>query len=199
MQIEKRSVMAVPELRAEGQKRTMAGYAAVFNSEANIGGSFREVIMPGAFAETLKSADVRALVDHDSGRVIGRSKAGTLRLKEDDMGLSVEIDLPDTSDGRDIGELVARGDIDGMSFGFRVTHDEWDDTVEPAIRTIHGIELHEVSAVTWPAYADTSLAMRSKDNAKSEADKAKAEFNRKLAEARIALRKATAEQKFRNI
>lgn len=198
MEIEKRSVMAVPELRADGDKRTMAGYAAVFNSEADIGGFFREVIKPGAFSESLKSADVRALVDHDSGRVIGRSKAGTLRLKEDERGLSVEIDLPDTSDGRDIGELVNRGDIDGMSFGFRVTHDEWDETVEPNVRTIHTIELHEVSAVTWPAYADTSLAMRGRDE-KTEAEKAKAEFNRKLAEARIALRKATAEQKFRKI
>jgi HK97 family phage prohead protease len=199
MEIEKRSIMAVPELRAEGETRTMAGYAAVFNSEANIGGAFREVIMPGAFTETLKSADVRALVDHNSGRVIGRSKAGTLRLVEDDVGLSVEIDLPNTNDGRDLGELVARGDIDGMSFGFRVTQDEWDDSVDPALRTIRGIELHEVSAVTWPAYADTSLAMRSKEMAKTETNKAQAEFNRKLAEARIALRKATAEQKFRKI
>lgn len=199
MEIEKRSIMAVPELRAEGSSRTIAGYAAVFNSEANIGGAFREVIMQGAFAESLKNADVRALVDHDSGRVIGRSKAGTLRLKEDERGLSVEIDLPDTTDGRDIGELVSRGDIDGMSFGFRVTHDEWDESVEPAVRTIHGIELHEVSAVTWPAYADTSLAMRSKENAKSEAEKARAEQNRLRAEARIAERKATAEQKFRKI
>jgi len=197
MEIEKRSVMDAPELRAEGEKRTIAGYAAVFNSEADIGGYFREVIMPGAFSDSLKEADVRALVDHDSGRVIGRSKSGTLRLVEDERGLSVEIDLPDTSDGRDIGELVNRGDIDGMSFGFRVTHDEWDETVEPNVRTIHQIELHEVSAVTWPAYADTTLAMRSRD--KSDAEKAKAEQNRLRAEARIAERKAAAEQKFRNI
>jgi len=199
MEIEKRSVMAVPEMRADGEKRTIAGYAAVFDSEADIGGYFREVIKPGAFGESIKSADVRALVDHDSGRVIGRTKAGTLRLKEDERGLSVEIDLPDTTDGRDLGELVTRGDIDGMSFGFRVTHDEWDETVEPNIRTIHTIELHEVSAVTWPAYADTSLAMRSRDSAKTEAEKAKAEQNRKQAEARIAERKAVSEQKFRKI
>lgn len=199
MEIEKRSVMEAPEVRADDGKRTMAGYAAVFNSEADIGGYFREVIKPGAFADTLKSADVRALVDHDSGRVIGRSKAGTLRLKEDERGLAVEIDLPDTTDGRDIGELVARGDIDGMSFGFRVTHDEWDETVEPNVRTIHAIELHEVSAVTWPAYSDTALAMRSRDEARTEAEKAKAEHNRQRAEARIAERKAAAEQKFRKI
>ena len=195
MEIEKRSVMAAPELRAAGEKRTIAGYAAVFNSEADIGGYFRELILPGAFAESLASADVRALVDHDSGRVIGRSKAGTLRLVEDERGLAVEIDLPDTTDGRDIGELVNRGDIDGMSFGFRVTHDEWDETQTPALRTIHNIELHEVSAVTWPAYADTSLAMRSRDKAKDHKDEREAKKARDL----YALRKAEQEQKIRRL
>jgi len=197
MEIEKRSVMAAPELRAEGEARTIAGYAAVFNSEADIGGMFREVILPGAFSDSLQSADVRALVDHDSGRVIGRSKAGTLRLTEDERGLAVEIDLPDTTDGRDLGELVSRGDIDGMSFGFRVTHDEWDETVVPNIRTIHAIELHEVSAVTWPAYADTSLAMRSREKTKDE----RSEIDREAQKARdlYALRKAQQEQKFRRL
>lgn len=197
MEIEKRSVMAAPELRAAGEKRTIAGYAAVFNSETDIGGYFREIIKPGAFAESLASADVRALVDHDSGRVIGRSKAGTLRLTEDERGLAVEIDLPDTTDGRDLSELVNRGDIDGMSFGFRVTHDEWDESVEPNLRTIHKIELHEVSAVTWPAYADTSLAMRSRDKAKDEDEKRKAQAQK--ARDLYAARKAETEQKIRRI
>lgn len=197
MEIEKRSVMAAPELRAAGEKRTIAGYAAVFNSEVDIGGYFREVIKPGAFADSLASADVRALVDHDSGRVIGRSKAGTLRLTEDERGLAVEIDLPDTTDGRDIGELVSRGDIDGMSFGFRVTHDEWDESQEPNLRTIHKIELHEVSAVTWPAYADTSLALRSRDQAKDEIEEKRKQAQK--ARDLYAARKAEAEQKFRRI
>lgn len=197
MEIEKRSVMAAPELRAAGEKRTIAGYAAVFNSEADIGGFFREVIKPGAFADSLKSADVRALVDHNSGRVIGRSKAGTLRLTEDERGLAVEIDLPDTTDGRDIGELVNRGDIDGMSFGFRVTHDEWDESVEPNLRTIHKIELHEVSAVTWPAYADTSLALRSRDKSKDETEEKRKQAQK--ARDLYAARKAESEQKFRRI
>ena len=137
MQLERRSVTEAPEFRADGEKKTLRGYAAVFNSDADIGGSFVERIMPGAFANTLKDADVRALIDHDSGRVIGRSSAGTLRLVEDERGLAVEIDLPDTSDGRDIATLVERGDIDGMSFGFRVTHDEWDETSNPPQRSIH--------------------------------------------------------------
>ena len=180
MEIEKRSVMVAPELRAtDGEKRTIAGYAAVFNSDADIGGYFREIIAPGAFAETLKDADVRALVDHDSGRVIGRVKAGTLRLQEDDRGLAVEIDLPDTTDGRDLAELVGRGDIDGMSFGFVVRHDEWDETVDPPTRTIRAVDLREVSAVTWPAYADTSLAMRSRGHVEEKAKKVSSYFLRK--------------------
>lgn len=163
MEIEKRSVMQAPEIRAsETGVKTVRGYAAVFNSETDIGGYFREVIAPGAFADSI-SGDVRALVDHDSGRVIGRTKAGSLRLVEDERGLAVEIDLPDTSDGRDLAALVERGDIDGMSFGFAVRKEEWDETIDPPVRTIRAVELFEVSAVTWPAYPDTSLAMRSRN------------------------------------
>lgn len=195
--IEKRSFMEAPELRADGGKRTLAGYAAVFNSDTRIGTSFREMVMPGAFTETLKTADVRALFDHDSGRLLGRKSNGTLRLAEDKRGLAVEIDLPDTSDGRDIAELVKRGDLDGMSFSFFVTHDEWDETQDPPLRQIHAVELHEVSVVTFPAYADTTLAMRARDTAREDAERA--EHNRQQAAARIAARKAEAENKFRRI
>lgn len=183
----------------EKREKTIAGYAAVFNSETDIGGYFREVIAPGAFTETLKSADVRAYFDHDRGRVLGRSKAGTLRLKEDEKGLSVEIDLPDTSDGRDVQALLERGDVDGMSFGFIVRHDEWDETADPPTRTIHEVILREVSVVSEPAYPDTSVALRSLEALKEEGKKAQAERNRREAEARIAERKAAAEQKFRGI
>jgi uncharacterized protein len=168
MNYETRSLREVPELRADAAKRTLTGYAAVFNSGADIGGSFREVIAPGAFTETLANSDVRALVDHDSGRLIGRKSNGTLRLEQDARGLRVEIDLPDTTDGRDLAELVGRGDLDGMSFGFIVRHDEWDETSTPPTRTIHAVELREVSAVTFPAYDDTSLALRSLNEARSK-------------------------------
>lgn len=164
---ETRSLSLPVEKRAEGQM--IAGYAAVFNSSADIGGYFREIILPGAFADTLKTADVRAYFDHDRGRVLGRSKAGTLRLSEDAKGLAVEIDLPDTSDGRDVRALLERGDVDGMSFGFMVTHDEWDETSDPPTRTIHKIDLREVSVVSEPAYGDTSVALRSLEDARREA------------------------------
>lgn len=166
---EKRSLVLPVERRAdENGKVTVAGYAATFGDIADIGGWFQEVIARGAFTNTLRTADVRAYFDHDSGRVLGRSSAGTLRLKEDDKGLHVEIDLPDTSDGRDVKTLIERGDISGMSFGFLVTRQEWDETVDPPKRTILEVELREVSIVSDPAYDGTSIALRSLDEARKE-------------------------------
>ncbi|MDX2328679.1 HK97 family phage prohead protease [Sinorhizobium medicae] len=157
--IEKRGGTLGVETRAEDEKRTLVGYAAVFNSDADIGGWWTERIAPGAFAETI-SGDVRALVDHDMGRVIGRTKSGTLRLSEDGKGLRVEIDIPNTTDGNDLWELVERGDISGMSFGFSVTKQSWDETIDPPTRTIEAVDLFEVSAVAWPAYDDTEIGKR---------------------------------------
>src|SRR3546814_7521750 len=168
---EQRSVVVPVELRAKGDSgQTIAGYAAIFGETADIGGYFREGIAKGAFAVSIASDDVRAYFDHDRGRVLGRSSTGTLRLKEDDKGLAVEIDLPDTSDGRDVATLIQRSDVSGMSFGFRVTHDEWDETVDPPVRTVHAVELREVSVVSEPAYEGTSIALRSLDDA-PQADK----------------------------
>jgi len=195
MTLERRATTTPPEIRAENAGKVARGYAALFNARTDIGGYFYETIAPGAFTETLRTADVRALIDHDSGRVIGRSSAGTLRLREDDKGLFVEIDLPDTTDGRDLAVQLERGDISGMSFGFRVTLDEWDESGDIPERTIRKVELFEVSAVAFPAYPDTSLALRSLDEARKE-------LRRKsftAASRRIAERKACAEAKFRRI
>lgn len=165
---EKRSLVAPVEFRAEGSGRIVAGYAAVFDQEADVGGFFREKIARGAFTDTLKTADVRAYFDHDTGRVLGRSTAGTLRLKEDSKGLAVEIDLPATSDGNDVQELIRRGDVTGMSFRFRATREEWDETTKVPLRTILAVELHEVSIVSEPAYDGTSVALRSLEAARQE-------------------------------
>jgi HK97 family phage prohead protease len=194
--MERRSLTTPPELRAGDNGKTIAGYAAVFNDIADIGGSFREIIAPGAFKDTL-AGDIRALVDHDSGRVIGRSTAGTLRLTEDDKGLRVEVDLPDTTDGRDLAVSLTRGDISGMSFGFRVKSDEWDESASIPLRTIRSVELFEVSAVAFPAYEGTELALRSLNDLRSERETR--EHNATAARARIALRKAESEHKFRGI
>ena len=168
MTLELRATPASPELLAGQNGKTAKGYAALFNTRAEIGGAFVEVIAPGAFSDAVASGDVRALIDHDSGRVIGRTKAGTLRLAEDAKGLMVEIDLPDTTDGRDLAVQLERGDISGMSFGFRVTREEWDETGTMPVRTIRAVDLFEVSAVAFPAYSDTTIALRSLDEARKD-------------------------------
>lgn len=192
MKLERRALSAPLEVRED----TVAGYAAVFDSETDIGGMFREKIAPGAFSPSL-NGDVRALWNHDTNHVLGRTKAGTLRLSEDDKGLAVEIDLPDTQAARDLRENMRLGNVDGMSFGFRVTKQEWDESGDIPLRTIQEVELFEVSAVTFPAYEDTELALRSLESERSEREKK--EQNAARARARIAERKAKAEQKFRGI
>lgn len=158
--LEKRGGVNGVEMRSDEGKRTLIGYAAIFNSDTTIGDYFIERIDPGAFNKAL-GGDVRALVDHDTGRVIGRTKSGTLRLAVDVRGLRVEIDIPDTADGRDLWTLVERGDISGMSFGFRVTKQSWDETGDMPVRTVLEVELYEVSACAFPAYDDTTLGVRS--------------------------------------
>lgn len=171
MHLEKRSRL-IETRSAQGKK--IGGYAAVFNSAADIGDYFTEIIAPGAFAGTI-GGDVRALIDHDTGRVIGRTTAGSLRLSEDATGLAVEIDLPDTNDGRDLATLIERGDMSGMSIGFVVTKETWDETGAMPMRTIMAVDLCEVSVVAFPAYDDTSIAMRSLDASRNE--KKKHNFN----------------------
>jgi HK97 family phage prohead protease len=198
MTLERRATANPPEVRAsETAGRTARGYAALFNSQTDIGGQFREVIAPGAFAETLRTADIRALIDHDSGRVIGRSKAGTLRLSEDETGLLAEIDLPDTSDGRDLAVQLERGDISGMSFGFFVRKEQWDESGDMPVRTILAAELLEVSAVAFPAYPDTTLAMRSLEEARKDQRRKNfsAAAHRLRAKANLDLRIRAAERK----
>lgn len=183
---ETRSLSAPIEPSADN--RTVVGYAATFNSSADIGDAWRESISPDAFTETLKSADVRAYFDHDRGRVLGRTGAGTLRLATDQRGLRVEIDLPDTSDGRDVHTLISRGDVDGMSFGFVVRHDEWDETTMPPTRTIHKVDLREVSIVSEPAYGDTSIGLRSLGDARREIEIAQRQEKRRHITRRLSMR-----------
>lgn len=195
-EIEKRGGSLGVEVRADDSKRTLTGYAAVFNEEADIGGYWVERIEAGAFAKTI-SGDVRALVDHDTGRVIGRTRSGTLRLAEDARGLKVEIDVPNTTNGNDLWELVERGDVSGMSFGFRVTRQEWNESADPPVRTIKEVELYEVSAVAFPAYDGTEIGKRSLDDAKAEAERRTQ--NKAAAARRLTARKARMDHKFRGI
>lgn len=162
------SVLPVEHRADDDGAVTIAGYAAIFDEPTEIGDYFIEEVAPGAFSETLKGGDVLAYFGHDRNRVLGRQSSKTLRLTEDSKGLAVEIDLPDTTDGRDAMKLIDRGDIQGMSFGFRVTKEEWDETGDTPKRTIQQVDLFEVSIVSEPAYDGTSIALRSLDEARKE-------------------------------
>lgn len=148
------------EVRANG--RRLEGYAATFGSEARMG-AFVETIAPGAFRSAL-AGDVLALLDHDAGKVLGRTRSGTLRLSEDSRGLAFSLDLPETQAGRDALALAERGDLGGMSFGFTVPKggERWAGER----RTLLSVGLKEISVVSaWPAYPDTSLALRARAGA----------------------------------
>ena len=135
---------------------------------SDIGGYFTEVIAPGAFASSLSTRDVLALISHDIGRVVGRKGAGTLTLREDDTGLGFENALPDTSDGRDLAVQIDRGDIGGMSFGFISRREEWDETGDIPKRTILEADLYEITYTALPQYPDTTVALRSLEGARNE-------------------------------
>lgn len=166
--LEKRN-LPIQELRVitAGDSRKITGYAAVFNSLSEDLGGFREKIKPGAFRNALKSSDTRALWNHDANIVLGRSTAGTLTMKEDKRGLSIEIDPPKWADP--YLESIERGDVSQMSFGFIVKSDQWEDKEGATIRTLIDIaDLRDVSVVPFPAYQDTSVAIRSMEAWKGE-------------------------------
>ena len=153
---------AAIETRADGVK-TLRGHAAVFNQLSEDLGGFREQLTPGAFTEALLISDIRALFNHDGNFVLGRNRAGTLRLAEDARGLAIEIDLPDTQFARDLAVSIARGDVDQMSFGFEVAPggSTWAQEGGATLRTITKIgRLYDVSPVTFPAYPQTDVALR---------------------------------------
>lgn len=155
-------VRSTGELRSNG--KTLHGYAAIFNSEADLGG-FVEVIRNGAFRKSLEGAsNIRALYHHQGDALLGTTRGGTLKLKEDAHGLAFELALPDTTHGRDLAVLVDRGDVSGCSFGFRVADggDRWEQRGSSLVRELLNVDLHEVTLTHDPAYADTSVALRSK-------------------------------------
>jgi len=143
-----------------GDKPRLSGYAVVYGplSETFPGG-LRERFRQRAFADALgKKPDVRALIDHTSHLVLGRTAAGTLVLREDDTGVHFDVELPDTTYARDLAEVVRRGDVTGMSFGFSGPVVEWAEGA--TVREITRAVLHEISVATFPYYPDTTVAVR---------------------------------------
>ena len=162
MNIERRTATEGVELREEGDTLTAVGYAAVFEQTSQNLGGFVERVAPGAFRKTLQEADVRALFNHEADHLLGRKSSGTLRMMEDDKGLRYEVDLPNTTLGRDVGELLRRGDITGSSFGFRTIGDEWIETDDGyPLRRLTEVALRDVGPVTFPAYTQSEASLRS--------------------------------------
>ena len=152
------------ETREDDGPPVLQGHAAVFNEETSIMG-FNERIAPGAFKDSIKTDDVRALFNHDPNHVLGRNKAGTLELREDKHGLAIKVTPPDTQFARDLMTSIKRGDIDQMSFGFQTVAEEWREGKdgEPDLRTLKEVRLFDISPVTFPAYEGTAVAVRSHD------------------------------------
>lgn len=164
---ERRSYSRPAEVRSEDGRTVLRGYAYRFNELSHNLGGFRERILPGAGAESLRAGDIFGTFNHNVDHVLGRQSAGTLRTGEDDEGGWYEIDLPDTTTGRDLAELLRRGDVQGSSFTFRVgaggqrrAADDDPETGLP-VREITSMEVLEVGPVLNPAYPTTSAALRS--------------------------------------
>jgi HK97 family phage prohead protease len=169
--LEQRTVTENIEFRQEGDGMTFSGYAATFNAPSQPL-PFTEVIKPGAFKRSLGARnDIKLLWNHDTGQVLGSTRAGTLMLSEDERGLKVTAKLPNTSAGRDAAELIKRGDVNAMSFGFSVPQggDNWSE--DGNTRELNSVRLHEVSIVAFPAYESTAgtTSMRSGEQAEQKA------------------------------
>jgi HK97 family phage prohead protease len=154
------------ELRAEGEDgMTFTGYAAVFNQPSEDLGGFREYVAPGAFSRSLKSrSEVKLLWNHDVGEPLASMRGGTMKLYEDERGLKVTAQLPQTTRGRDVAELIRTGVVDSMSFGFNVIRDSWSK--DGTTRTLESVRLIEASVVSYPAYTQTAgtVSVRSLDS-----------------------------------
>lgn len=158
--------------RKDGSPAHIEGYAALFNSNSEDLGGFVETIAPGAFTDALAATpDVRALFNHDPNNILARTKSGTLRVWEDAKGLAFDGELPDTQLARDLQVSMARGDVDQTSFAFSVARggEEWTGLDgQTAMRRINAVErLYDVSVVTYPAYPETTVALRSLQEARA--------------------------------
>lgn len=153
--LERRFTAGAVEVRDFNGKPSMFGHGAVFNRLSQNLGGFVECVDPAAFDKTLQEADVRALYNHDSNLVLGRSKSGTLVLETDNIGLAYRIDPPNTSYANDLMVTMGRGDVDQSSFAFMCIEDDWGLTDQGfPLRTLLQVALVDVSPVTYPAYLD---------------------------------------------
>ena len=188
-------MLPIQELRIDDSlDGKIVGHASVFDSwSETLGGifPFKEIVRKGTFTETIKLDDIRALFNHDPNFVLGRNKAGTLELEEDEIGLRVVITPPDTSWANDLIKNLRRGDISQMSIGFIVLEDTWGIQDGIDIREIKKVQLFDVSIVTYPAYTQTDVGVRAMESYK--------DYKSKLDEAQNAAKRAKEKQKLQNI
>jgi len=156
-----RSSLSQFETREDGEALHITGYFAVFNSNYEMGYGMSESIAPGAFSNSL-SGDIRALINHDTTLVLGRTKAHTLELRQDERGLWGDITInPNDGDAMNLYQRVKRGDVDQCSIGFFIVSEETDFREDGSVHwTITDIDLFEVSCCTFPAYEETAIAAR---------------------------------------
>lgn len=159
-----RSVTTEFMTREDGDNLAIEGYFAVFNSNYDIAPGMSESIAPGAFASSI-SGDIRALINHDTTLVLGRTKANTLQLREDSHGLWGHIDInPNDGDAMNLYNRVKRGDVDQCSFGFDIRSEDTEIREDGSVHwTIKDVELYEVSCCTFPAYTETNISAREHD------------------------------------
>ena len=159
-----RSVATKFETREDGDEHIphITGWFARFDSLYEIAPGMTESIAKGAFSRTLQGGDIRALVNHDTTLVLGRTKAGTLELREDEYGLWGDITINRNDvDAMNLYERVRRGDVDQCSFGFEIISEDTEHRADGSIHwTLTDVELHEVSACTFPAYKETNISAR---------------------------------------
>ena len=172
MEREVRALAVRPEVRAEeGGPPRIVGTAIVFGELSEDLGGFREVIEPGALDEALGRSDIRVLFNHNPDFILGRVRAGTARLRVTERGLEYEVDVPDTTVGRDVLESIRRGDVTGNSFSFTVAEDEMERRGDGTTirRVLRIAEIYDVGPVVYPAYPQTVVSARALEAARREA------------------------------
>lgn len=164
LDLERRHIARPVEFRAGADgPGTLFGYASVYNRYSQNLGGFVEQVAPGAFAKSIgDSLPIVARYNHDDNYLLGTTEAETLRLLDDSTGLGYEVDLPDTTSGRDVSVLSRRGDLRYSSFAFRTLEDDWGVTEQGfPLRTLLSVQLVDVAPVNSPAYMDSTVGVRS--------------------------------------
>lgn len=199
MEYETRSGLPIEVRVADGGSVVVEGYAAVFDQPTNIGDVFTEVLARGAFRNALQRGDDTEFLINHGGLPLARTTAGNLVMEEDDKGLKIRAVLdPTDPDVMRIVPKMRAGMLDQMSFAFQATGQRWDTPADGMdVRTITDVVLFDVSIVNRGAYPQTSIALRSRDEARKQSEEARAEADRKAD--RYFQRKAEQEQRFRRI